>query len=282
MEQPTFAGDGSAAFGYILQHCAAFPFRRRRGGYPRVRVARYVRCHPLLDHELASLITCVVRDLEPSVLIPSENAVRLLDENLVPLNQPPLAPVLRLMKREHAEEFFDTGTLRLGSLSAYRAYEHVAIGDHAEGSFVLAAESMVETTIVKAVSGYNHHLLCCTLAPVSRQLAESFGADAGFEIVNVRAFAETVAEVLDARHADTGLCQYHEGKSLWSRLERESEESPPVVIDRLARKSKYFVKSPFYAPQREFRFLWEVDEEVDGFRFIDVPKARKYCRFFRL
>jgi len=127
----------------------------------------------------------------------------------------PTQSVIRLLKKEYVDLFFETGELQLGTLKYYSHQEDEGIGDKAEGSMMLVVRSFDETSLLRAVSGFNYYVLCCCHGEPTEECREKFkDKDSSFEIVNVEGFAQAISSKLNSIEYKMGKCTYHDDRVL--------------------------------------------------------------------
>lgn len=203
--------------------------------------------------------------------------------------------VFRYMNREFIEKFFDTGKLRLSSFKVFSEHEDDARGDDNEGWNVISLRGGDGVVIAGAQHGMNSLVLCASMRD-DVALMQTFNADSYFKIVDTTMFGISIASCLP--HLIDGVegpCQYLDGHFIRREVQDLPEHVFPVestadgaAFDhRVAGNAAiaavgadvYFSKRLRYADQQEYRFVWNVAQEVSGAIEIDCPAARQYCEW---
>tara|TARA_R100000388_G_scaffold90278_1_gene71552 strand:+ start:102 stop:836 length:735 start_codon:yes stop_codon:yes gene_type:complete len=233
----------------------------------------------LSKFELQGLCGALVHDTKFDQQLKPWQFVKPVPERRFKLGKIPQEPIVKLSKRIHVENFFRTGSLQLGSFDYYNSYDHPEIGDIEEGLVTLLAKTPFGVMGGKYGSGYNNRMFCTYLGNADRKTMQRFGYDDGFVITHPAQFAEAIAESVGARSFTFGQCLYRPHKAVLgfpgSDVDRHqlSHRSGEIV-----KAGKYFIKRDRYSHQREFRFLWELPEDVSGAEIFDCSSARQYCK----
>jgi hypothetical protein len=204
-----------------------------------------------------------------------------------PLSSP--TKIVKLMKKEHVDAFFETGSLRLHTLQYYREREHAEIGDKSEGKLVLAIRNEQATALIQVINGYNSFTFCAFDGMPENEVSAKFGYDSSFEIVDIVEFARAIKYKLSALEFKYANCVYKNENLLVVR--------PPnnFRFDRLStawlatgEMGQYFIKPLEYRHQQEVRIVWRLASDTnlqypkkeDSHLHLDikVPEARKFCR----
>ncbi|OIM99100.1 hypothetical protein BFR57_00520 [Idiomarina sp. MD25a] len=233
----------------------------------------------LTDFEIKGVCGSMVHDLDFERSVMPNQLVAPIKEEDFYIDVPPQAPIIKLSQRRYVDEFFEKGTLKLGTFHEYQHHPNPEIGDHEEGLVTLVVTANWGTMIGKYRTGYNYYLFCAAIGDVNPATVNSFGYDSAFEVSNPQAFARAIAAKLNARSYNFGRCIYHNGKAIIGR--------PRRVIDRsrisseyadLLGISKYLIKMNKYKPQRELRFLFEMPADVHEPIMIECPEAVQFCK----
>lgn len=190
----------------------------------------------------------------------------------------PRNKIVRMLPIEWVNHFFDTGNLLLGSYAHFRLVEDYARGDTTEGKFLVVNRSGVWTGFYDATAGFNHRVLCCTLGDPTDALLAEFNADSGFTIHDPVGFSEAMRDAIGAGTGHFGQCVYPRHKVIVAQAPEDHDfgtlDHNAVEMVGLA---KYFVKPPRFAPQQEFRFCWEMQDQIDDSKPFHCPAALKFC-----
>jgi hypothetical protein len=187
--------------------------------------------------------------------------------------------IFKMAKKAHVDSFFGKGCLRLGGFNYYNSYEHQEIGDVSEGKYHLVGLGKDKTLLGTYGSGFNHYIFCTYSEVVNKVILENFGCDSGFEIVNLDGFLEAVSKAIGAKSHTYAECVYSEHKVFETKVNKNFDFARiDKKIEDLIDNGKYFVKPLAYKSQREFRMIFEVNDEVKLPEDILCPEAVQYCR----
>jgi hypothetical protein len=207
-------------------------------------------------------------------------------------------PVYKFVSRKNLDRFFDSGSIRVGTLHDFRKIEahgkyrgdpaegknniiqHVEFTNRIEeGSFLskfISPEStgIFENCLFYEQRDFPNSFVFCTSSYFSDELFqlwhENEGVDACYEICNWQAYKREITKKL-APVADAIASSYV--TYVTGDIDGESEQRgilPP------------FIKQREYDWQSEFRGVWlhkapSIDVKA---ACIEIPEARKYCRPF--
>jgi len=190
-----------------------------------------------------------------------------------------VSKVIKMAKKEHVDDFFETGKIQLGTFSYYRSLENKQSGDKREGAGLLVCKAANLTFFTVYQEG-NHHLVFCTYDgdPDPKIIAE-FGYDSGFEIFDIEKFNLAIAKRVEAEESVHSNCLYRNMKVVVSDLHinKRINSISRELIDMIG-PTKYFVKTVDYHHQKEYRFIWKVKNIKDDKMIIECPEAIDYCR----
>jgi hypothetical protein len=201
-----------------------------------------------------------------------------------------LPPVYRYLPQQFVDHFFDTGELRLSTITQFRSHTDEARLDHREGSAVV--RGIGEGREFWAVLGHSisSYILCGSFI-LSRQIMERFeGAQAAIEIFNVPDFAlEVGRQLVGFQNGVSGYCIYGDGASLTRALRGDPfplpEDGSDIPFERLwqavgnaTQNEEMFIKHRDYSYQAEYRMIWNVDVPPNDPIVVKAPKARDFCR----
>ncbi|UTW04706.1 hypothetical protein KDX31_06820 [Amphritea atlantica] len=229
--------------------------------------------------ELKGLCGALVHNTAVDQPLKPAQFVKPVPEKRFKLGRVPQQPIIKLGKSEHVKSFFKTGALQLGSFDYYSSSEHPEIGDVEEGLVTLIAKTPFGVIGGKYGSGYNNRMFCTYIGKIDPATMKKFGYDSAFIITHPAEFAEAIAESVGARTFTFGQCLYRPQKAVLgfpgNNVDRDklSHRSGEIV-----QAGKYFIKHQRYSHQREFRFLWELEEDISGAKAYDCSSARQYCK----
>ena len=123
--------------------------------------------------------------------------------------------LFRYLDRSFVDQFFDSGTLRLSSFSAFSKHEDEERLDPNEGMGILENvdhEGEGQTIFAAMGQGHDAYVLCGS-AIHSSDLTQAFQADSGFRINDQTAFGVAVAQSIPGfRTGREGACIYTDRK----------------------------------------------------------------------
>lgn len=190
----------------------------------------------------------------------------------------PSAPILRMAKKVHVDNFFDHGALRLGSMKLYRGYDHEESGDKEEGKFMLVGRNQRATFFADVGGGFDYFALCMFAGEPDPICRDRFGYDAWFRVIDPLGFAKAISAQIGAELYCYGLCVYCDYKAIVAELPATYDFSflSHEILEPFAR-TQYFIKPSSFAHQHEFRILWKMRGEVELFKDIECPEAVRFC-----
>jgi hypothetical protein len=203
-------------------------------------------------------------------------------EEQILLNSCSKRSVTRLISGPHSAEyvndFFSTGRIRLSTFRAFHELESDLRRDKDEGHIVIAAQIPDETLITIGSTGFYHYALCSYGQELRADQMDIFEGSTGFVIEDPTAFSNAVANSIGAISHDHGECLYRRFKILISRPAGLARNRIDHKLLQLVNKAQYFIKPMRYAPEKEYRFIWEMEDDLDGPKCFECPEAVTYCR----
>lgn len=201
-----------------------------------------------------------------------------------------LPPVYRYIEKQYADEFFDTGRLRLSSFEKFRQHKDEARGDVDEGSAHLIAQRNSRHFGASVQSGMKCYALCGSTILSKRVMSMFDGADAVIEVTNTLEFGHSIARQLSGfRLGISGHCIY--GGRILSReylgdpSQGLRDEDGNVSIDRtmnraneISQDEDFFLKDMQFQSQSEYRWMWEVDDLNGDEIYVHSLDAQNFCR----
>ncbi|MEO6517789.1 MAG: hypothetical protein ABIO17_02180, partial [Pseudoxanthomonas sp.] len=232
----------------------------------------------LSEFELQGLCGALVHDTAFDQSLKPRQFVKPIPERRFRLGAVPQAPILKLGKKKHIDDFFNTGMLQLGSFNYYNEFDHPEIGDNQEGIVTLLAKTPFGVIGGKYGSGYNQRMFCTYAGDVDRIVMRRFGYDSGFVITNPQGFSDAVAAAIGAISSTFGQCLYRPSRAvLGFPGDAVNRHEISHRTGEIVNAGKHFIKSDRYAQQKEFRFLWaQPSDVIDAVRF-DCSSARQHC-----
>jgi hypothetical protein len=187
--------------------------------------------------------------------------------------------IFKMAKKAHVDSFFERGCIRLGGFNYFNNYEHPEIGDVSEGKYHLVGLGKDKTFLGTYGSGFNHYIFCTYSGEIDKVTLKNFGYDSGFEIVNLDGFLQAVSEAIEAKSYTYAECVYSDHKVFETKVNKNFDfYRIDRKIEELIDNGKYFVKPIEYSSQREFRMVFEVNDEVKLPLDVLCPDAIQYCR----
>jgi hypothetical protein len=205
--------------------------------------------------------------------------------------------VYRYLEKEYVDKFFEDGTLRLSSFSAFKKHKDEQRGDPLEGLGLVIhrnGEGEGQTFWAVMKNGHDAYVLCGSILSAA-VLGESFGANSGFRINDTTGFADAVSRhIAGFAFGTEGLCHYADGRTVkrdFGRIDfskfaasedQQSWDQQKVfsAIREMAGDDVYFLKDVRFANQSEYRMLWFTSGVVPDYIEIRCPEARQFCTRF--
>lgn len=200
-----------------------------------------------------------------------------------------LPAMFRMMDRRYVERFFDTGELRLSSFAQFSRHLDDERRDN-EGKHVVFGRAPNHTVVAVTGHGEDAYVLCGSAARPSKDLLKAFGSDAAIQILDPVGFGIAVARYVPGlKGGMSGFCDYS-GGHIETFLDEQhlrgvlDPTNPNGLNDigalamRTAGTAVFFKKSPRFAHQVEYRWLWFSEGALDATTTIHAPDARAFCR----
>lgn len=191
----------------------------------------------------------------------------------------PNSTIIKMMKKQHVDSFFNNGTLQLGTFEYYRNHENDEVKDIEEGSTILVGANSKNTAVVTITGGFDHYAFCCFDGEADQDTIKKFEYDSYFEIVDPVGFQQAISKKLNAVFSMQSRCIYKNDRVLVSQV---SEEFNFVVLsshlESLGAISKFYIKNKRFALQSEFRFIWELPFDIKKPIILDFPEAIEFCK----
>jgi len=187
--------------------------------------------------------------------------------------------IIKMSKTEHIDDFFENGKILLGSFNYYKSFDNPEIGDSKEGSVVVVGESKVGTIFAGIAGGFNNYLFCCYDGDPDPEIIKKFGYDDYFEIIDPEGFSQAINKSLKAVGRRRSKCLYRQHKALVGKTPNTYDYGKiSSELENLVSQSKYFIKTSNFHHQKEYRFMWTTEEDIDDYTIIECPEAIKYCK----
>jgi hypothetical protein len=191
----------------------------------------------------------------------------------------PKNKLIKMSMKEHVDSFFEKGKLQLGTFKYYKQVDNPEIGDMSEGSLIIVGRSEKQTAFAEIGSGFNNYVFCCYDGDANPEVVKKFGYDDYFEITDVNGFSESIKNSLKAEKSYKSRCIYKKDKVLVDDIPKDFDFSVvSAKLKEMVNETKYFLKTNEYNHQKEFRFTWEVESDIEQPIIIDCLEATKFCR----
>lgn len=191
----------------------------------------------------------------------------------------PVRKIIKMAKSEHVDNFFNKGTLQLGTFEYYRNHESTEVKDQEEGANLLVGQNSTQTAIITLTGGFDQFLFCCFDGDPDPSLIERFGYDSHFEIVDPVGFQNAISERLSSISSHRSKCIYKKDKVLVSKVNENFNFGVlSSHMEQLGNVSKHFIKNRKFEHQNEYRFTWQLPKNLEGPIIMDFPEAIKYCK----
>ncbi len=230
------------------------------------------------NDEISAITGAMINNLMFDEPVPKEKLAEItLEEEFDDLTEPK-DQLIKMTKKKFVDSFFENGTIRLGTFRDFAQSENNEIGDKSEGSLIVVGRDSQMTGFARIASGFNNFVFCTYIGKPDPELIQNFEYDDYYIINDPEGFANAIADRLACPTIYRSGCLYRTNKVLVG--------TPPPNFDfyslsaelrNLVNKSQYFIKPLKFKPQREYRFIWELDEDVDDPFVFNCPEAIKYC-----
>jgi hypothetical protein len=197
-------------------------------------------------------------------------------------------PLYRYMPRQHVEEFFADGSLRLSSFAKFHQHEDEQRLDNVEGQFSFLhvnSEGIGQTIGIGAAQGGDSYVLS-TSTRLHRSLMKKFKSDSYFEIRDASAFGVAIGRHVEAFvRGIEGPCMYQDVKTLifdlgpqdLERFKAMSKDDLFKFIESHVGFRALLLKDRSYSHQYEYRLLWTSNAPLQEHLHIKVPEGRQFC-----
>jgi hypothetical protein len=207
----------------------------------------------------------------------------------------PLVQVFKYTKEIYASAMLEKGSIRLGTLYEYRDSENEQIKDIEEGLFNgkqhidfhmgalpgIAGEMIMgnvdgvefsNVSFTKRMQVFNVNIYCTTLEG-SKEVMESFEAEACIEIFDYNSFVKSIVIALMRK----GLSR---GQAFTDKCSYDGRDAPYNQVNAERVPVAYWLKNPFYNSQKEQRTLFPPypDDRLIEPIYIDVPEIIPFIR----
>lgn len=190
----------------------------------------------------------------------------------------PQSKIIKMSKKEYIDDFFENGNLLIGTLESFHN-DSPEIGDNSEGSFIVVGKNTTQTAFAEIGSGFNNYVFCCYDGEPDQEIIDKFGYNDYLEIIDVKGFSEAISKSLKANRSYRSKCLYKKDKVLvGSTPDNFNFYEMSGRLKELVNETKYFLKTSNYKHQQEYRFLWELDNDIKAPLIINCKEAIKYCK----
>ncbi len=238
----------------------------------------YVLYPPLNDVAIRAISGAMLNGLYLDQPIPPDKYADVVRGSEIGVNIVPDRPIIKMARREYVDSFFIDGSLKLGTFSDFNRYDHEEIGDTAEGRFLLVGQNQSATAFAELGGGFDQLAFCCYAGDPDQNCIDRFGYDAAYRINKPVEFARAIMSCVGAIGVSYASCIYSKHKAVVSVIPQDFNFSviSPHLLD-LAGIAKFFVKPAAYSHQCEFRFLWQMPNDIDLPVVIKCREAIRFC-----
>lgn len=200
-----------------------------------------------------------------------------------------LPRVVRYIDAEWVDRFFDEGSLRLSSFRRCARHDDEARHDAREGrSSVQAVAADGSTLAAITLPAPTFYVLCCSMV-LDLEHRDLFGVSGGYIIADPLQFAVAIANALPVcQNLAQGPCFYCPEEVRRAELSEplftedpKSEadlERIPQALRRIDGLESIFTKPPEpFSKQHEYRFIWDIGQDVDETLDFVCPAAVRFC-----
>lgn len=244
-----------------------------------VNISTYL-IYPTLDElEISKISGALVNNLFIDIPIPQNKYADITYSKEIKLNLKPEKQIIKMTKQEYVDEFFETGAIQLGCFNTYKNATNLQVKDELEGSFILVGTDIKNTYFLELAGGFNYYVFCTSLGEYDSACAEKFEYNSGYVITNPHSFALEIQKKLNAKSYNFAECKYAKDKVILEKIEKTynpNELSAKSI--NMIKQGKYFIKPQKYLQQKEFRFIWEVNKDINDYKKIYCPESIKYCK----
>ena len=199
--------------------------------------------------------------------------------------------VFRYLDQIYIDEFFNSGRIRLSTFMQFKKYPDEQLGDKTEGKNVLFGFGDGKTIVALTQHGINSFILC-TSTVGNNELMKTFKTNGYFKITDTTGFGAAIANRLpNFIGGIEGFCKYSDQRNIQRSLpefkfddlktdteaENLSLEKMFDLTSQIGREDVFFIKQVSYKQQNEYRFVWNVSQQVDESIIIECTEAIKFC-----
>jgi hypothetical protein len=189
----------------------------------------------------------------------------------------PNGSVIKMSKKKNIDQFFNDGSLQLGSFAFYHKIENPESQDKMEGNFILVGQNDSQTSFSKVQVGKNALIFCCTDGHIDEELKSDFDYDSHFLIDDPEGFIQAVSKNVGSSYSRRSQCVYSRNRIFVADVQGKIQPMKLPRIGKVGGSTKYFMKGAKFHHQKEYRFLWEFDSPVPERLIIKCPEAIQYC-----
>jgi hypothetical protein len=193
-----------------------------------------------------------------------------INKSIPVTSKPPM--LYRYENKNHVEQFFDDGTLKISTFKNYRSYEDNELGDKFEGHPYMIhdlPDNKQEGAVL--IVGNNSYSFAVS-TQLNKVLMKTFTRNWVFNIFDpINFMIEVEKQLTHVERILHGNCIY-----VKDGMFRDKRNAP---FQGFLEYEGYFLKRLKYSPQCEYRMIWSTLHQANNDLYLKVPEARKYCRF---
>lgn len=208
-----------------------------------------------------------------------------------PTRKPPC--VYRHMQSKWVQEFWETGSLKIGSFQTNAEHPDSNLRDTEGRAYFRGYAGDVRVSSIAYAANLSHYRSLSTSYLCTPKVAALLGADDYFEIHDLIGFADHVAEIIGARTcifgpswygARVGAGEIDEPVPYFGEGRRpgpDEAEAAGRALQEYAQRNfaarALFSKEERDAGQAEFRFLWDLGGPVSCNVYPIIVDRERYC-----
>jgi hypothetical protein len=218
--------------------------------------------------------------------------------NILTVNlQPPchlyMPKVVRYMPSEHVKAFFEDGSLRLSSFTAFSKHESKVTKDDEEGKATVLSHHPEHPSSGIGFYGVDCYVLCGSLLDDESQMLR-FGMDSYIRIHDCVSFWSAVGRSIEGLvHGFQGPCVYRDGHMIeqtymgtpsFNPFDGSADALSPEEQWKLITQDQFrqgggalFLKDARYYKDCEYRFHFTVQGHAQEYIYIKCPEAIPFC-----
>lgn len=198
-----------------------------------------------------------------------------------------LPTLVRQMKAEYVDAFFNDGSLRLSSFETFRRHPDEKRRDGQEGLVAMEVDTPTGSLNILGTCGQGAYIMCTSTVEIP--IREIDGSVSAFRILDTLKFADAISRQIPGFVGGVeGFCIYR-NNTMIKKSDPSPMISPSVGVnpdlwfqEQKLRTAKlavdaYFMKHISFAHEAEYRFIWFAENSRKQFLDIKCPAAIECC-----